>query len=220
MITDWRQRWGEGDFPFLFVQLAKFKNPNPGFAEVRKSQLRTLELPNTGMATAVDIGDLRNIHPKDKIDVGKRLALAARHVAYGETLVYSGPIFDKITVSGDKVRVSFTQLGGGLVIGTAPWAPVDAPPLSTTNLVGFTIVGSDGKWVDADAIIDGDTVVVSSPQVPKPVAVRYAFDNPTGNLYNKEELPASPFRSDKGAEAWHGAPAPAPKAPLVPAPAN
>jgi len=212
MITDWRQHWGQGDFPFLFVQLAKFKAPNPNWAELRNSQLKTLELPNTGMATAIDIGDLNDIHPKDKIDVGQRLVLVARHVAYGENLVYSGPIFDKITVTGDKIRVSFTQLGGGLIIGSAPWAPPDAIPIPTTSLIGFTVAGTDNKWVPADAKIEGDSVVVSSPQVPQPVAARYAFESATGNLYNKEGLPAIPFRSDQGGEAQ---PPPAPVLPTA-----
>jgi len=215
MIKDWRERWGQGDFPFLFVQLARYKTPNNAFAEVRQAQLQTLALPNTGMATAFDVGNQDDIHPKDKMDVGQRLALVARHVAYGENLVYTGPLFDKVEVTGDKVRVSFTELGGGLVIGTAPWVPEGATPLPTTSLLGFTLLAPDGKWVDADAIIDGNTVVVSSPQIPKPYAVRYAFDNATGNLYNKEGLPAIPFRSDKGAEAW-GQPKAAPVLAPVP----
>ncbi len=210
MITDWRNRWGEGDFPFLFVQLARFQAPNPAYAELRNSQLETLQLPNTGMATAFDIGNQIDIHPKDKLDVGLRLALVARHVAYGEDLVYSGPIFDKIEVNGDKVRVSFTQVGGGLIIGSAPWVPEGATPLPTSSLVGFTVAGADNKFVPADATIDGNTVIVSSPQVPQPVAVRYAFESAVGNLYNKEGLPAIPFRSDKGAEAQAPPPTPPP----------
>jgi len=213
MITDWRGRWAQGDFPFLFVQLAKYKAPNNAFAELRQAQFQTLALPKTGMATAFDVGSQDEIHPKDKMDVGQRLALVARHVAYGEDLVYTGPLFDKIEATDNKVRVSFTQIGGGLIIGAAPWVPDGATPLPTTSLLGFTLQAPDGKWVDADATIDGATVVVSSSQVPKPHAVRYAFDSASGNLYNKEGLPAIPFRSDKGAEAWgqpKAAPAPAP----------
>ena len=180
MITDWRARWGEGDFPFLFVQLAKYTDPNPGFAIIREAQVKTLALPNTGMASAVDIGDEKNIHPTDKSDVGLRLALAAKHVAYGQDLVYSGPVFEKEQIEGGAIRVSFTQVGGGLVIGTPPWtAPVPAPapnapptpaaqPLSTTSLAGFTIAGADMNWVPADAKIDGNDVVISSAQVPQP----------------------------------------------------
>ncbi len=196
MITDWRQKWGEGDFPFLFVQLAKFGNANPGSALVREAQLKTLALPNTGMAVAADVGDEKDIHPLDKLDVGLRLALVARHVAYGENLVYSGPIYDKMLVEGGTVRVSFTQVGGGLIIGHAPWTPPTAQPLPDTTLVGFTIAGADKNWVAADAKIDGKDVVVSSPQVPQPIAVRYACLVAEGNLYNKEALPASPFRTD------------------------
>jgi sialate O-acetylesterase len=212
MITDWRQRWGEGDFPFLFVQLAKYREPNTGFAQLRESQLKTLALPNTGMAVAFDIGDQKDIHPKDKIDVGLRLALAAKHVAYGQTLVYSGPIFDKLQVDGSAARVSFTQIGGGLVIGTAPWTPAGATPLPNSNLAGFTIAGADKNWVPADARIDGDSVVVSSPQVAQPVAVRYAFPFAEGNLYNKDGLPASPFRTDD----WEVTAPPKPPAPAPP----
>ena len=196
MITDWRARWGEGDFPFFFVQLAKFKNPNPPYAVLRESQAKTLSLPNTGMAVAYDIGDQDNIHPQDKLDVGKRLALAAEHVAYGKDLVYSGPIYDKIAVTGGTVRVSFTQVGGGLAIGSAPWVSPKAQPIPATSLVGFTIAGEDKMFYPADAKIDGDAVVVSSAQVPAPVVVRYAFIDAEGNLYNKEGLPAPPFRSD------------------------
>jgi len=210
MITDWRTRWSQGNFPFIFVQLAKYATPSPAYAELRNSQLETLALPNTGMAVAFDVGDQKDIHPKDKLDVGKRLALAARHVAYGENLVYSGPIYDKIDVAGNKVTVHFTQLGSGLVIARSPWVPDGATMTPTDSLVGFTIAGADGKFVDADATIKGDTVVVSSAQVPQPVSVRYAFENATGNLYNKEGLPASPFRSDKDAEAT------APAAPTPP----
>jgi sialate O-acetylesterase len=214
MITDWRTRWGEGNFTFLFVQLARFQAPNPNFAELRNSQLKTLELPNTGMATAFDIGNQTDIHPKDKVDVGQRLALAARHVAYGEEIVYSGPIFDKVTIEGNKARVSFTQTGSGLIIGSAPWVPDGAQAIPTTSLVGFTVAGTDGKWAPADATIDGKTVVVTCKDVPQPVSVRYAFEGAVGNLYNKENLPAIPFRSDKGMEAT---PAPAAAAP-APAP--
>ena len=122
MITDWREKWGEGGFPFLFVQLASFDAaPVPYWAYLRESQLKTLALPNTGMASAVDIGVPKNIHPQDKLDVGLRLALAARHVAYGQDVVFSGPIYQAEKLEGNTVRVSFTQTGSGLIIGTAPW---------------------------------------------------------------------------------------------------
>jgi sialate O-acetylesterase len=215
MITDWRQRWDEGDFPFLFVQLARYKDPNPGFAVIREAQLKTLALPDTGMAAVYDIGDEADIHPKDKLDVGLRLALAAKHIAYGQNVVYSGPIYDKMTVEGGAIRVSFTQTGSGLEIGTAPWTPPTAQPLPNTTLAGFMIAGADKTWQPAEAKIDGNDVVVSSAQVPQPVAVRYAFVTAQGNLYNKEGLPASPFRTD----AWDVVPPkPAAVPPVAPPP--
>jgi sialate O-acetylesterase len=201
MITDWRQHWGEGDFPFLFVELAGYRAPQHGadWPVIREAQIKALALPNTGLASAVDIGDPTYIHPADKYDVGLRLALAARHVAYGQNLVYSGPMYDAMKVEGNAIRVSFTQTGGGLVIGKAPWIPgsMAKTPLSTTDLEDFQIAGADHNWVPAQAKIDGDSVVVSSPQVAQPVAVRYGWANsPRINLYNKEGLPASPFRTD------------------------
>jgi len=216
MITDWRAHWGEGDFPFFFVQLARYHNPNPGYAVLRESQAKTLSLPNTGMAVAYDVGDQNDIHPKDKLDVGQRLALAAEHVAYGKDLVYTGPVYDKIAVKDGAVRVSFTQVGGGLIIGSAPWVPGKAQPIPATSLAGFTVAGADQTFYPADAKIEGNEVVVSSAQVPQPVAVRYAFIDAEGNLYNKEGLPAPPFRSDDWAVL--DLPKPAPKPPPAPAP--
>ncbi|MGB8354146.1 MAG: sialate O-acetylesterase [Chthoniobacteraceae bacterium] len=219
MITDWRARWKTADLPFLFVQLANFMaapktaGENSAWAILRESQVKTLALPKTGMAVILDIGTGGNIHPPDKKDVGSRLALAARHVAYGEKLVYTGPMFDALKVEGGKARISFKpdSIGGGLVIGSAPWTDPLAAPVSKTDLQGFAIAGEDKNWVWADAKIDGNDVVVSSPDVPQPVAVRYAFaNNPACNLYNKEGLPASPFRTDD----WQSS-APA-KAPAVP----
>jgi len=212
LINDWREKWGEGDFPFLFVQLAGFTRDDIGgpggidWAIGRESQAKALALPKTGMVTAVDIGAGADIHPRDKLDVGKRLALVARHVAYGEDLVYTGPTFDKATVEGNAIRVSFTHTGGGLIIGKAPWTAPNIEPTPDTSLVGFTISGADKKFVAADAKIDGNTVVLSSAQVAAPVAARYYWDNLTqANLYNKEGLPAFPFRSD----TWDDVPSPA-----------
>ncbi|MDD5263127.1 MAG: sialate O-acetylesterase, partial [Methylacidiphilales bacterium] len=202
MITDWREKWGQGDFPFLFVQLANFKKrsdvpTDSAWARVRESQLKTLKLPQTGMAVIIDLGVENNIHPIDKYDVGLRLGKAARHVAYGQDLVYSGPIFQSMTVEQNKVRIKFSQIGGGLAIGTPPWTPPGAVPPSTTELKGFSIAGADQKWVWAKAQIDGDSVQVWNEEVTDPVAVRYAWaDNPECNLYDKEGLPASPFRTD------------------------
>ncbi len=216
MITDWREKWNQGDFPFLFVQLAGYgalqKRPSEGgWAFLREAQLKTLALPNTGMATAVDIGDPNNIHPRDKFDVGQRLALAARRVAYGENLVSSGPIYDEMTVVNGTIQLTFKEIGGGLAIGTPPWTPTGPPPPAASELAGFAISGDDRKWVWAKAKIEGNTVVVSADGVASPVAVRYDWAGcPIGNLYNKEGLPASPFRTD----AWDDTP-PATAAPSV-----
>ena len=193
LITDWRQQWGEGDFPFLSVQLANINAPqttpnasNRGVARVREGQLETLRLPRTGMATAVDIGEEKNVHPKNKQEVGRRLALWARVQTYGEKVEYSGPLFDRLEIAGSAARLHFTHTSGGLVAKG-----------EGGKLTGFTVAGADGKWQWADARIDGDTVIVSSPQVPVPVAVRYAWaDNPPVSLYNGTSLPASPFRTD------------------------
>lgn len=194
MIQDWRKAWGQGDFPFLFVQLANFMatRPEPGesaWAELREAQLMTLKLPKTGMAVAIDIGEANDIHPRNKQDVGKRLALNALAIAYGKKVEYSGPIYTRMKREGSRIRLYFKHVDGGL---TTP----NGEPLK-----GFAIAGADRKFVWADARIEGDTVVVSSPQVAEPVAVRYAWaDNPVCNLYNKAGLPASPFRTD----SWPG----------------
>ena len=221
MIKDWRAQWGEGDFPFLFVQISSYADapaltPLGAWAYLRESQLKTLALPNTGMATAVDIGAAQNVHPQDKLDVGLRLALAAMHVAYKQDVVFSGPIYQGEKFEGNTVCVSFTQTGSGLIIGTAPWTSGGTTPLPNTSLAGFEIAGSEGKFVPADARIDGNTVVVSSPQVAQPLYVRYGWANVVrANLYNKEGLPASPFRTDN----LPMPPLPAPAAPAkLPAP--
>ena len=194
MITDWRRTWGEGDFPFLWVQLAGFNRDDIGWPALRESQAQTLSLPNTGMATAVDIGLWYNIHPMDKLDVGKRLALVARHVAYGEDLVYSGPVFQAVAKDTAGLRVTFQDTGSGLDIEKSPWIGPNVDPLPTDHLVGFELAGADGKWVPADAKIDGNAVLVSSASVTSPVEVRYDWKgSPQGNLYNKEGLPAPPF---------------------------
>ncbi|MDD5261193.1 MAG: sialate O-acetylesterase [Methylacidiphilales bacterium] len=209
MINDWREKWSQGEFPFLFVQLANFTAPAKLPCEgtwpwLREAQTKTLALPNTGMAVTIDIGNTTDIHPKDKLDVGLRLALAARHIAYGQDLVYSGPIYDSMKVEGNKIIISFTNVGGGLKIGGPPWSQK-----IPAELTGFAIAGDDKNWLWARAEIDGDKVVVTSDQVPAPVAVRYGWANsPPVDLYNKEGLPASPFRTD----TWQDAPpAPAPK---------
>ncbi len=194
MIKSWWQSWGQGDFPFLFVQLANFMKveEEPGdsaWAELREAQTMTLDLPNTGMAVIIDIGEADDIHPKNKQDVGNRLALWALAKAYFKDVVYSGPLYSFMNVRGDEIVLHFQHVDGGLV------AKGDGP------LKGFAIAGEDRKFVWADARIEGETVVVRSDQVAKPVAVRYAWaNNPICNLYNEAGLPASPFRTD----GWPG----------------
>jgi sialate O-acetylesterase len=184
MIEDWRNKWGEGDFPFLFVQLANYKS-NQWWPVLRESQSETLRLRNTGMAVTIDVGDSTNIHPTNKQDVGKRLALAALHVAYGKTLEYSGPVFRQAVPEGGAMRVYFTHADGMQARGGGA-------------LTGFTVGGADGNFVAAEAKVEGGTIVVSSPQVANPAAVRYAWaDDPVCNLVNQAGLPASPFRSDE-----------------------
>jgi len=190
LIKNWRNDWRQGDFPFLFVQLANFKavKPEPSesdWAELREAQLMTLALPNTAMAVTIDIGEANDIHPKNKQDVGRRLALWALAKSYGEKLVYSGPVYKSMGVEGNKIILYFDHIGSGLVAG-------GGEPLK-----GFATAAADRKFVWAEAKVDGDTIVVSSDKVCQPVAVRYAWaDNPVCNLYNKEGLPASPFRTD------------------------
>jgi sialate O-acetylesterase len=190
MIRDWRKRWNHGDFHFIAVQLPGFKKPTDdpnapsGWALNREAMLRSLSLPNTGIAIVIDAGDATNIHPKDKQTVGKRLGLWARAKVYGEKIPYSGPLPAGHTIANGEVTLAFSNTDGGL-------AAKDG------ELKGFAIAGSDRKWVWAKARIDGDKVVVSSPDVKAPVAVRYAWaDNPACNLTNGAGLPASPFRTD------------------------
>lgn len=188
LIHDWRSAWREGDFPFLYVQL-----PNWGvegvldFMGIREAQLLTLSVPKTGMAVTIDIGDAGDIHPKNKQEVGYRLALAAEGVAYGRDIMYSGPIYHSMSIEGDKIRLRFKHVYNGLM--TKNWtAPI---------LIGFEIASENKKFLAAQATIEGDTILVRSDAVPHPVAVRYAWKmNPFCNLYNRAGLPASPFRTD------------------------
>ena len=212
MITDWRTRWQQGDFPFYFVQLANYqvkesKPAESGWAELREAQSLTLKLPNTGQAVIIDIGESGDIHPRNKKDVGERLAKIALARDYGKDLVYSGPVYQSMKVEDGKVRLTFDHLGGGLVAHPVPEKyDVNSGKKQTAPLVrnspnseleGFSICGEDKQWVWADAKIDGDSVVVWSDKVPKPVAVRYGWaNNPNTNLYNKAGLPTSPFRTD------------------------
>lgn len=184
MIRNWRKAWGTGDFPFLFVQLANFKTgPNSKWPELREAQVETLELANTGMAVTIDIGNPDDIHPTNKQDVGLRLALAARALAYGERLVYSGPMYRQAAREEGALRVWFDHVGGGL---TAKGGV----------LKGFEVAGADGQYHAAEARIEGASVVLRSPNVAAPAAARYGWaDNPECTLYNAEGLPASPFRT-------------------------
>ncbi|WP_417888176.1 sialate O-acetylesterase [Zunongwangia sp.] len=195
MIESWRENWHQqaSNFPFLFVQLANFmeskENPtDTNWARLRESQKETLNLPKTGMAVAIDIGEWNDIHPLDKKTVSDRLATSAKNVAYGDaSVVPSGPIYNSSEIKNDSIILHFDYVGSGLKIK------------NNEDLKGFAIAGSDKQFVWAKAKIDGDKVVVYSPDVKHPVAVRYAWaDNPEhANLYNKEDLPASPFRTDK-----------------------
>lgn len=188
MIRNWRSAWGR-EFPFYFVQLANWRarktEPDESdWAELREAQFMTLREPHTGMAVAIDIGDGDDLHPPNKLDVGQRLAAWALARTYRQHVAPSGPLFDRFTIEGNKVRISFKHATG---LKTRDDGPVK----------GFAIAGPDRRFVWADARIDGNTVVVSNPRIKKPVAVRYGWaDNPEVNLYNNAELPASPFRTD------------------------
>lgn len=187
LISDWRRRWGQGDFPFYLVQLPGQQNisNNP---RIREEQMAVLALPNTAMAVTIDLGEAKDVHPHNKAPLGERLTRLALANIYGRPLEASGPMYESMSVARDAIRVRFAHLGGGLVAQGGP-------------LKGFQVAGADQKFVDAVATIEGDTLVVRSADVPVPVAVRYAWDNyPEGlgcNLYNAVGLPAAPFRSDR-----------------------
>lgn len=184
MIADWRTQWGGTPFPFLFVQIAPFKNMNP---EIREAQLMAWKkTPATAMVVTADVGDENDIHPNRKEPVGARLALAARALAYGESIEYSGPLFESVTFNEGKALLSFSHTGTGLLAKEGA-------------LQGFEIAGADHQFYPAQAIIEGKSVVVSHPQVSTPTSVRYGWANvPKVNLFNQEGLPASPFRTDDG----------------------
>lgn len=194
MIVNWRIAWGQGDFPFLFVQLPNFgkkaDQPKGGdWAEQREAQSMALCLPNTGMAVTYDVGEGDNLHPRDKKSVGTRLSLIALNKVYDQNIVCSGPTYQSMLINKDKVVLEFDHVEGGLVT------------LNGELLKGFSIAGRDHVFRWAKAAIDGDTVVCSHPDISEPVAIRYAWNsNPIGNLYNKKQLPAAPFRTD----CWPG----------------
>ncbi|MES2733732.1 MAG: sialate O-acetylesterase [Bacteroidota bacterium] len=192
LINDWRSKWGN-DLSFYWVQLANFMKPadepvESQWAELREAQTKTLSLPNTGQAVIIDIGEANDIHPRNKQDVGYRLALAALKTTYAKDIVYAGPIYQSMKIQGNKVLLSFSNTGSGLVALRDKYHYIR----------GFAIAGADKKFVWANAYLEGDQVVVSSDAVKNPVAVRYAWgDNPDdANLYNQEGLPATPFRTD------------------------
>jgi sialate O-acetylesterase len=189
MIRNWRTDWAQGDFPFGIVQIAPFKYGGDGIpcAELWEAELLTAKnVPNTGIALTMDIGEEKDIHPKNKQEVGHRLALWALGTVYGEKIVYSGPIYKSMTVEGSKIKVAFDHVGGGLMSR-------DGKPLTE-----FTIAGADMKFQPAMAEIEGNDVAVHSDAVTNPTAVRFAWhDTAQPNLENKEGLPAAPFRTDR-----------------------
>ena len=197
MISDWRKHWKQGDFPFYFVQLASYNASNgdsrkgSGWAELREAQTMTLQLPNTGMAVTTDIGEPKDIHPRNKQDVGKRLALVALNKTYGRNITSSGPVYQSMKVDGNKVIISFANVGGGLIAKD-----------KYGYLKGFEIAGSDQQFQYAKAMIEGDKVIVYHEGITNPAAVRFGWadDASDNNLFNKEGLPAVPFRTDN----WKG----------------
>lgn len=194
LIKDWRHRWRQGNIPFLFVQLANFKKVEPlpaesDWAELREAQTLTLSQPNTGMACIIDIGEANDIHPKNKQEVGRRLALIANKMVYKQAGIASGPVYKDFRKEGSRIRINFTNAGLGLSTKDGK------------EVTGFAIAGKDKKFYWAKAIIEGDHVIVSSDKVAEPQSVRYAWaDNPECNLVNSERLPANPFRTD----TWKG----------------
>jgi sialate O-acetylesterase len=197
LINDWRRLWNQGEFPFYFVQLASFNSANGNskngskWAELREAQTLSLNVPNTGMAVITDIGEPKDIHPRNKQDVGKRLAAVALHDTYGQNNVFSGPVYQSMQTNGNKVTLSFSSIGGGLTVKD-----------KYGYIRGFEIAGADQQFHYAKAYVEGDKVVVFTEEVSSPVAVRYGWadDNLEDNLFNKEGFPAAPFRTDK----WKG----------------
>ncbi|MBX3240905.1 MAG: sialate O-acetylesterase [Chitinophagaceae bacterium] len=192
MIAEWQKQWKSESLPFLYVQLPGFMDYNylpseSAWAAFREAQSKTLAVPRTGMAVAIDLGEWNDIHPDRKMEVGERLALAAQKISYGENIIFSGPTCQSTTIEGDKIILSFSNTGGGLTTS-------DGEPLQE-----FAIAGEDKKFVWANAVIRGDKIIVSSEKVHQPKYVRYAWaDNPVNpNLINREGLPASPFRTDQ-----------------------
>ena len=197
LIKDWRNHWNQGEFPFFFVQLANFMKTDSlpqesAWAELREAQSMTLALPNTGMAVTTDVGEALDIHPKDKQTVGRRLALSALKVAFKQDIIYTGPVYKSMIINGNKAILTFDETGEGLKIRD-----------KYGYIKGFAIAGEDQKFYWGSAKMMGkNTIEVSSPEVKKPLAVRYGWGNnpDDANLYNSADLPASPFRTD----TWKG----------------
>ena len=192
LINDWREKWKKDDLPFIYAQLPNFmeaeQQPSESnWAQLREAQRKTLSVPNTAMAVTIDIGEWNDIHPLNKEDVGKRLALAAENLAYHEeNIVSSGPLYGSMKIDGNKIILSFINVGSGLMVK------------GNSELKYFAIAGTDKKFAWAKAVIQNNKVIVWNDAVAHPVVVRYAWaDNPEGaNLYNKEGLPASPFETE------------------------
>jgi sialate O-acetylesterase len=206
LITGWRRAWGQGEIPFLIVQLPGHgKDTEPvatqatNIAWLREAQdLAARNLPAVGLAVTSDLGDAADVHPDNKLETGLRLALLARETVYREPgLVGTGPRYASHEISGPAIRIRFTNTGSGLAPAAAPWVAKSGTPFPADRLVGFFVAGADRKWAAAEARIEGDAVLVSASSVPAPVAVRYAWaSTPMANLYNREGLPATPFRTD------------------------
>lgn len=194
MIADWRAQWRQGNLPFLYVQISSFHSDGENWGEIRNAQRRTLALANTAMAISLDVGDVSNVHPSDKQTVGARLALAARGMIYHDDAEYFGPSFRQATTESGSMRVWFDHASGGLRSDGAPAGSTVTP---TSYQSAFELAGDDRKFVPAHAVIDGETVIVTSPTVPNPRYVRFAWANEsTGGLYNRQGLPASTFTSE------------------------
>ena len=195
MIKLWRKDWGQGDFPFLFVQLPGFNfykkdvptepQEQTTWAETREVQSQTAAtIPNTAMVVTTDVGDPVNVHPPYKFEVGQRLALAARAMVYGQKLRYRSPVFKSMRLVDSRAIITFDHAEDGLIV-------------RGKSVTGFTLAGKDGIFHNATATVEGDTVTISTPDVPHPVDVRYGWANyPQTNLFNKTGLPVSPFRTD------------------------
>jgi sialate O-acetylesterase len=200
MITNWREDWGQGDFPFLYMQLPNFRGAAVTPSEnnwpwLREAQQKTLSLTKTGMAVVTDAGEALNIHPVNKLVPANRLALVARKEIYGERVVAYGPIYKSMKIDGNQIIISFDEIHKGLTAGSL--VEDDVVTTDGTEIKGFGIAGADHKFVWAKAVISGNKIIVTSDAIANPKAVRYNWaDNPPGNLYNKDGLPARPFRTD------------------------